>query len=477
MLSTLIIYYQDRIVKFSAHDILAISLDLMQELHEEWSQNIPAEVATRDSPVARLHEPKYWITAVRAITPAYSRYYKIGGHLIKCNQEKGPGLYPDYISDCGPLPEHDVQMQKLFPHLLMLIIKIFFIRYSLTPNDSIVKNIIYAINLSLAAISTVAGTHEAFGEDKALSYREFYAGLAVANTVYASLTEDFQIMADQIIAASMRELLSGGVLPLNPVLPSLVATMFLAEAKRNHLAFMTNLMLLDFIEMDIRYGKTHKKYTLRKILWHPSTMDPEVKKYERELDAYQGEFQDKEGGANPDLRGGKSSMASYGSTNGLKQNPGALTIPLIIQRQKEASILIRWLWKILPKQFPNLDVDVETLYGVLQDKPYINTRSIRENYKKLKKAQEKLNSYPSSQSEKKALNKAKQDIKAAIPDKNYLKLYLTCIHIRPTLRRRMQDSMVPAYWRLPTAEVNNMTDKDRELLHCYEYLVDNKDTG
>jgi hypothetical protein len=178
---------------------------------------------------------------------------------------------------------------------------------------------------------------EAVSKSGRLSYLDFYQKL---KEVYPHGIDSSKI------AEEIRNILKNDKksIETTPILPSLVATWFVAEPSRNPHSFLSGLMLLDMIEMRESYSiGNHKPYKWQNVLWHPKTIDlTEISAKERT-----------EKNPQEDCWGGKHSMTRLGSfTDTFEKNlwpsfddqkDENLPPSLKVVYQKEASILINWL--------------------------------------------------------------------------------------------------------------------------------------
>lgn len=164
-------------------------------------------------------------------------------------------------------------------------------------------------------------------------------------------------MSDADIAKGVRKLLNGDCTGAPKALACLTAAMFLAEPRRNHRSFPLNLMLLDFVENNVRYGSAgDKAFSWNTILWRTGFGDDRAAKSKT--------YQFKPGGPggaaqNSTLvvhqRGGKLPMshteAVKQSELALPAHPPANTAVYLpnAEMDKECTIVVRWLANILNK--------------------------------------------------------------------------------------------------------------------------------
>jgi hypothetical protein len=214
-------------------------------------------------------------------------------------------------------------------------------------------------------------------EHKELAYSAIYSKISA---------EGGGRVDDAGTARAIRSLLKGDAAGGSTVLPLLSTVLFVSEVARNHTAFHTNLMLLDLVEKRIAIsGSTPFKYDMKTALWDTQIIDSSMA-LER-LKAQRGSYADRQAehakihaakgpldelnqpvtpGPSPEgeLPGGVAPMShkasAWGSAYDLEgkgkytgvnpQNtrpfpkPGT---PLTLVRQKEATILIRWLTQAL----------------------------------------------------------------------------------------------------------------------------------
>ncbi len=195
-------------------------------------------------------------------------------------------------------------------------------------------------------------TVNSFGELSAETYRKFaltFKNYFERNTSHSASK----------IAYDIRCILSGGALEEDELnfLPNLVAAWFLGEPIRNSMSTLTGLMLLDLIESNIQLldSKGRNLYDWQYTLTHPDKLPKEREKPLKFKDLYgnelakvskDGDFKtgkDGDGlgkfhGSHPMVHGG--SVKDSNVTLGNNQN-------LTPVRQKEGSIIIHWLSKIL----------------------------------------------------------------------------------------------------------------------------------
>ena len=146
--------------------------------------------------------------------------------------------------------------------------------------------------------------------------------------------------------------------------PLLVAIFLLGEFSRNYMSIYSTLILLDFIESQVTYGNG-KHYSWHKVLWHTKEVDDDV------FNAY---------GTSLDFSrwGGKHSMTHQDSFTEQKKDKHGRVIqydlswPLSTSRQKEGSLIIRWLHYQLLKNNANLQPEIES--HSLSDRACLPTR-------------------------------------------------------------------------------------------------------
>ncbi|MBX9786305.1 MAG: hypothetical protein K2Y08_03095 [Alphaproteobacteria bacterium] len=179
-----------------------------------------------------------------------------------------------------------------------------------------------------------------FGQTaKGPSYNDFSKALKH----YRARTET--PVPDMMIATYMRHVLRGGRLD-NPELyfiPSLCAVWFTGEIARNNTSLLTNLILLDFMELGIVHlnNEGHNLYSLRHLLVHPqkptNSLDrvPILDMYGDPIDLAEWD--------------GMHPMAHGGSVPGSKRMLDKTT-KLTTVRQKEGHLLIHWLVEALNQE-------------------------------------------------------------------------------------------------------------------------------
>jgi len=308
MLTALTVEYKSAPIVFTAVELL----DVLQ-------QALPGVAApaggggTQTNPW-RLSTPQAWFGCAKKMSKDRDAWLAIGGRLIRV---KGEDLY---ASDHGVFTP---------------------------PTPSLGHS-------GGLATAVVTAPTDRFGPEKGPSYPEIYHKLA-ADADLSSTVKTREA------AKQTRELLKGAqsMTVLNSAaLPVMVAAMFISEVKRNHTAFHTGLMLLDFIESGVPY-KGSVAYTWDKILWHPQILEMEAElqrttptfredtvekaKYEKfkddkvETDALGRSI-------SRDVRGGDHPMAQSESVAQSAQGLiGDIKSTMTVVRQKEATIVIRWM--------------------------------------------------------------------------------------------------------------------------------------
>jgi hypothetical protein len=183
-----------------------------------------------------------------------------------------------------------------------------------------------------------------FGKaDKGPSYNDFSKALRRYRTKAEAP------LPDMVIASCMRHVLRGGQLDANPELyfiPSLCAAWFTGEVARNNVSLLTNLILLDFMELGVVHldSEGYNLYSLRHLLVHPkkpmSSLDkvPTADMYGDPIDLAEWD--------------GMHPMAHSGSVPGSKTMLDKTT-KLTTVRQKEGHLLIDWLAKVLSQEGTN----------------------------------------------------------------------------------------------------------------------------
>ncbi len=138
------------------------------------------------------------------------------------------------------------------------------------------------------------------------------------------------------------------------VIPLLTTVLFISEAARNPVSFMTSKMMMEFIFNKITYGKTNKPFTLKNTLWHPELLSCENDDERKQLNKDRPELQKK---------GGKASMSHCGSYADEFRNmdwtddntwEAELNREMTHARNKDAKILIRWLHHVMKLFSPDI---------------------------------------------------------------------------------------------------------------------------
>lgn len=153
---------------------------------------------------------------------------------------------------------------------------------------------------------------------------------------------------DAEIASWVRRILTGSMADAPEkyrAVPALAATLMLAEPRRNPRAFPINLMLLDFLEHNVRYGgKQDKNFSWDKILWRTgfgSARDELTKSY-----VYAEGIGTSQRGHE---RGGKLPMSNTSAVEqsqlAIPAHPPANTQFYFsnAEQEKEGTIMVRWL--------------------------------------------------------------------------------------------------------------------------------------
>jgi len=177
---------------------------------------------------------------------------------------------------------------------------------------------------------------------------------------YESFQNDFTRDAaiNIVITKEIRNLLNGSQTLAQPdavmfqALPALIVTLVVAEVNRNRLSWLTTLILMDFIEARVPYGQAGNKfYTWFNLLWD-TEQAVNYNAFGYPKDAHEW--------------GGKHPMAHTGSFSEQKSDPWQLRWPLTSSRQKEGSLLIRWLARQLQRN-PQI-TDIQTISLKPQDR-------------------------------------------------------------------------------------------------------------
>jgi len=166
---------------------------------------------------------------------------------------------------------------------------------------------------------------------------------------------DLHYLSDVELAKLSRQLLSGTQVKSYPnYLPNLLVAWFICETSRNNLSMLSSLILLDFMQTQIKYySDGYNFYEFRHILRNPRVGLRGVVIH----DVYGRKF-------GPDEWGGMHPMAcegSYKASSPLqpkknKTNNYATEL-LTIVRQKEGSLILHWLFCILQREFPEIKLE------------------------------------------------------------------------------------------------------------------------
>ncbi len=151
------------------------------------------------------------------------------------------------------------------------------------------------------------------------------------------------------VASDMRKILKGELTDQcesRKGVVVLTAIWFLAETSRNPLTMLTTLMMLDMMELSLPYG-VNKPYTLENVLWHPLTVAIDGMSAEDRLKAY----------TQYEAWGGKHPMCHPESyRRSFEQGPWPVPGTVLeFVRQKEASVIINWLYHYFRQHHPDLN--------------------------------------------------------------------------------------------------------------------------
>ncbi|MBS0358396.1 MAG: hypothetical protein JSS53_03885 [Proteobacteria bacterium] len=176
---------------------------------------------------------------------------------------------------------------------------------------------------------------------------------------YRGLYRGILDMSDYSVTQILQDILTGRQKYLNKdkyVIVLIIFTWLMAETSRNPLTFPISLMLLDMMVCQFTYGK-NKSFSWKNVLWHPETIgathsdgtNVEKMKGEERIEKYSKE----------ELWGGKHPMCHEGSYVMNFKNKGdewKIGNSLSVPRQKEATLLLHWLYYQLNHVFPGMPV-------------------------------------------------------------------------------------------------------------------------
>mgnify|MGYP000739778297 CR=1 FL=1 len=204
--------------------------------------------------------------------------------------------------------------------------------------DALAKKIIRTIVLKEVAIDVNDGGHEplyrpveSFGErDRGEGYRKFYDHLK--EYFYGTPSQER-------FTQHIRGFLSGGGVNTQApsYTPNLVGALFVSEASRNILSFLTTLVIADLVESSVQYKEAGVNlYHWLHVLVHPSEVPKKAN----------GRYSNKLGGCLP--------MCHQGAVEQAKSLPSAMEPGASLNRvrSKEAHLLIHWLVCMASRKIP-----------------------------------------------------------------------------------------------------------------------------
>ena len=199
-------------------------------------------------------------------------------------------------------------------------------------------------------IKELSPRQNAFGSIDGASYREFSEKLSVWLSGHPDTTE-----MDLIV--DMRNILNGKLArPTFPGLSALTVAWFLSEVVRRPTSMMCGLMLLDL--MTHRNDPAHEKhrdlYTWNRVLIH----EYKYMKHRPQITDMYGDVVDLEkwDGMHPMAHGGSARKGGILVNTKLK-----------VSQQKEAHILIDWLYYALKSRYPDLEIERKQEFYKLSD--------------------------------------------------------------------------------------------------------------
>lgn len=387
MLKSLQVKFKDQILVFSAYELMQIVVDLMQTLENEakWKpvHLEPTQSALEASKFNIMRNPSDWLGLAKTLEDKQPDKentgkigYRIGGrHIVFINHaDRFAFDYGKYqaleivltkkilenpeVQQLNNLVEGSEEHIKKAQEILLYIV-IGFMTVRLADQKLLKDNTVLDIKKGDDSLINPNKTPEQ-NPDK-LGYLH----------LYKEITKSFssQPLDDIKIAKQIRALLKGSqdLSIVNSLeLPVLVAALFISEVARNRTCFLSGLFLLDFIENKIEYGK-QKKYTWKNVLWDPDTVDGIVAGNNAKLKASLW------GGKHPMTHDKSFSREFSGDIWRLDENLMHLPRDLPIKylkdkkvllgtaRQKEASLLIRWLFhKIDATNMPQISKEYKS---------------------------------------------------------------------------------------------------------------------
>lgn len=300
-------------LRYTAYELLELAIAQVQGYGGSEPATIGSADAEKGSPNNPyiMATPAQWMWAANHTRDPYT-WYRIGGRYIRRKRSN------DYIEDWGA-------RRTVYMRILDI----------------------------LGTLYNTRGGFKGIAGFRALESRDdFRDPGAMRETPYSSIYR--RLVADgygeaqtRAVAQQVRALLHGAddmAITSSAAIPVMTGAMFLAEVHRNPLSLLIGLMMLDMIEAGIPYGTGNKRYTWDKVLWDPALLLPDPQEgtvldlYGRQRERHQ--------------MAGKWPMAHTGSFNpdffdGRGHRPFHLDLPLVPTRQKEGSLLVRWLaWMI-----------------------------------------------------------------------------------------------------------------------------------
>lgn len=193
-------------------------------------------------------------------------------------------------------------------------------------------------------------------------------------------------IGEQGLATAMRNILCGNSIDVSefPFIPNLAAAWFVSEAIRNRLSIMTSLILLDLIENGQTLPTADKEnwYSWRNSLIHPKYgTKPKVKRVEDLYgDITKKDDKGKERQLGPDGFGGIHPMVHGGSVRESRQTLEDIERgeKLSIVRQKEASLMLHWLYIKLAERGITCSLITKQEAVLTGESPSVNLEGIAE---------------------------------------------------------------------------------------------------
>lgn len=319
-------------IKFNNHELLKIANECVPPTGQYQGQG------TVDSPIT-MAGIGAWHHAATNVPTGKHVYYDIGGRMIHRRSNRGSN-YNNYLADWGPVDE--VQDKARAP--------------------------------------TFTGHHKDLRTDTSITSKTGASYPKIYYRLREEITQKQLDLYNPTTAANVAKAVRGLLHDHNagqPVDPPgaalLAAAWFLAEVCRNKNSLWSGLVLLDFIEKDIRYGGSQtdehvgsKQFTWERVLWHPDMIDfhtlegvAEPKDQEKDLFGKDVKL-DEWGGKHPMAHTGSEAQAEGRLVPTFAQGgPGANAMTAV--QQKEASLLIRWLYHKLKNQTPFESLDWDSV--------------------------------------------------------------------------------------------------------------------